>query len=164
MFYTGSHKPIGFSKIPDALLAFYAKMKVYDSQCDIIIGTDSQNHSDTKIVSVIAAVCQGHGGIFFYQITHEPKIQNVKQKLQKETGYSLTLACELIDELEKNERFEDMYCSCPISIHIDAGNSEKGKTKELISELVGWVKACNFQACVKPGSYVASTIADKISK
>jgi predicted RNase H-related nuclease YkuK (DUF458 family) len=85
MFYTGSHKPIGFSKIPDALLAFYAKMKGYDSQCDIIIGTDSQNHSDTKIVSVIAAVCQGHGGIFFYQITHEPKIQNVKQKLQKET-------------------------------------------------------------------------------
>ena len=50
------------------------------------------------------------------------------------------------------------------SIHIDAGYSEHGKTKELIPELIGWVTAMGFEAKVKPESYVASGIADKISK
>lgn len=164
MFYTGSNKPIEFNAIPDALLNFYKKMNDYDSQYDIIIGTDSQNFHDTKIVSVIAMICQGHGGIFFYKISHEPKIRNVKQKLHKETGDSLTLAYELIDMLEAEEKYEDMYLSCPISIHIDAGNSKRGKTRELIPELIGWVNACNFKACVKPDSFVSSSIADRISK
>lgn len=164
MFYTGSNKPIEFKDIPDALKSFHERMKVYDAQCDIIIGTDSQNYSDTKMVSVIAAVCQGHGGIFFYKVTHEPKIRNVKQKLQKETGDSLTLAYELIDLLENDDRYTDLYLSCPISIHIDAGNSKKGKTRELIPELVGWVNACGFSCKCKPDSPIASSVADKISK
>ena len=57
-----------------------------------------------------------------------------------------------------------MYLSCPISIHIDAGNSEIGKTKELIPELVGWVNALGYEAKIKPESFCSSTIADKISK
>lgn len=164
MFYTGSNIPIEFSKIPDALLSFYEKMKDFDSQCDIIIGTDSQNYSDTKMVSVIAAICKGHGGIFFYHVSHLPKIKNIKLKLQKETSDSLLLAQDLIDIMENDSKYEEIYCSCPISIHIDAGNSKNGKTKELIPELVGWVNACGYSVCVKPDSFVASSVADKISK
>lgn len=164
MFYTGSNKPINFESIPDSLMDFYKKMKEYETQIDIIIGTDSQNHSDTKIVSVIAVVCHGHGGIFFYRVNHTPKIKNVKQKLQKETADSLLLAEELIDILEKDHKYEDLYLDCPISIHVDAGNSKKGKTNELIPELVGWINACGYTAKTKPQSFVASTIADRISK
>ena len=38
------------------------------------------------------------------------------------------------------------------------------KTKELIPELVGWIKSCGYDCEVKPDSFVASSIADKISK
>ena len=127
VFHTGSNKKIEFEKLPGALLNFYEKWKEYDSQCDIIIGTDSQNRHDTKFVSVICMTCQGHGGIFFYHTKHvNPKITSVKQKLQQETSDSLLLAGELIDILENDKKYEDMYLDCPISIHIDAGNNSKG--------------------------------------
>ena len=66
--------------------------------------------------------------------------------------------------MEKDERYEEMYLSCPISIHVDAGNSPKGKTRELIPGLVGWIRASGYDCCTKPESFVASTIADRISK
>ncbi|MBR4734133.1 MAG: hypothetical protein IK081_15370, partial [Lachnospiraceae bacterium] len=36
--------------------------------------------------------------------------------------------------------------------------------KELIPGLVGWIKACGYDCKVKPESYAASSIADRISK
>ncbi len=164
IFRTGSNKEIDFKDIPKAMLTFYQRASEYDSQCDIIIGTDSQNRRDTKFVSVICMVCQGHGGIFFYITKHVPKITNIKQKLQQETSDSLILAGDLIDLLENKEGYEELYVNCPISIHVDAGNSNKGKTKYLIPELMGWINACGYEASTKPDSFVASSIADKISK
>lgn len=164
MFLTGSNKPITLEKIPDALLNFYNKNKEKDSAMQIIIGTDSQNFDKTKMVSVIAMICEGHGGIFFYKTSHINRISNVRLKLQTETSDSLMLAAQLVDMLENNNTYEDMYNNCPISIHVDAGNSENGKTKALIPELVGWIKACGYNVKTKPDSFVASTIADRISK
>ena len=67
-------------------------------------------------------------------------------------------------EMLEEKEYEEVFMNTEFSIHIDAGYSEKGKTKELIPELVGWVRAMGFEAMVKPESYVASGIADKISK
>ena len=164
MFKTGKGETIDFSEIGDRLLAFYERVKSYESPCQIIIGTDSQNHSKTKIVSVICMACIGHGGIFFYEITNVPIIKDVRTKLHTETNMSLILTTDLVDMLEKNEKYEEMYLSCPISIHVDAGNSPKGKTAELIPEIVGWIKACGYDSSVKPDSFVASSIANKFSK
>ena len=82
-----------------------------------------------------------------------------------ETGDSLEIAEQLITIFETKE-YEDVFLNAEFSIHIDAGYSEHGKTKELIPELVGWVKGCisHCEVFVKPDSYVASTIADKMSK
>lgn len=52
-------------EVADKLLAFYEKHKDYDTDITLMIGTDSQNFAYTKIVNVIAIICQGHGGIFF---------------------------------------------------------------------------------------------------
>ena len=57
-------------------------------------------------------------------------------------------------------RFEDLN----LKNVCDAGNSDKGKTKALIPELVGWIRASGYDAKTKPESFVASTIADRISK
>lgn len=116
-------------------------------------------------VNVIAVICEGHGGIFFYKINNRDRILDVRTKLQMETGDSLEIADKLIRLLE-TEEYEEVFLNTTFSIHIDAGYSEKGKTKDLIPELVGWVKGSisNCEVYVKPDSYVASGIADKISK
>lgn len=48
------------------------------------------------------------------------------------------------------------------AIHVDAGKN--GPTMQLIPELVGWVRACGYEAVTKPQSYAASTLADTRSK
>lgn len=133
------------------------------SEYQVIIGTDSQNFDKTKVVLVIAVLEASKGGIFFYDITRVKKITNIKQKLYKETQMSLDCATELLDAFEKN--YEDSgfdYTNIQFSIHVDAGFN--GPTREVIPEIVGWVKSCGYDVHVKPESFVASTIADKLSK
>ena len=132
---------------------------------NIIIGTDSQNFPGiTKMVTVIAMICEHHGGLYIYCTKMIDIINNVKQKLQLETGDSLVLAQDLVDILESNSKYHEMYTACELSIHVDAGNSERGKTKKLIPELIGWINSCGYNAKVKPNSFAASSIADRISK
>ena len=164
MFRTGSNKSIEFCQIPDAILAYYEKNKGIAPEFSILIGTDSQNFDQTKCVSVICVIAKGKGGIFFYEVSRIPLIRDVRRKLHIETNDSLNLATALVDALEAQEKYHDMYLSVPISIHIDAGNSERGKTKELIPELVGWVRASGYDAETKPQSFVASCVADRLSK
>lgn len=160
-----THGKLTLEEIPQYIRDYYNRMKQYDTNIRITIGTDSQNFSYTKEVNVIAVICEGHGGIFFYKINNRNRILDVRTKLQMETGDSLEIADRLIRLLE-NEEYEEVFLNTTFSIHIDAGYSEKGKTKDLIPELVGWVKGSisNCEVYVKPDSYVASGIADKISK
>lgn len=163
MFESQTYGKLEIKEIPDKILEYYNKVKEYDTKFSIIIGTDSQNFSDTKMVTVIAVISEGHGGIFFYEITRQPIIKDVRTKLHIETQESLNVASTLISILE-DEKFEEMFMQTHFAIHVDAGASDKGKTKELIPELVGWIKACGYECEVKPDSFVASSIADKISK
>jgi predicted RNase H-related nuclease YkuK (DUF458 family) len=164
MFYSETYGKININGIPDKILDFYQKNREIEGDFQIVVGTDSQNFSDTKMVTVIAAYKEGHGGIFFYNIEHINKIKNVKQKLNTETSKSLETMMELVNEIDAKDIYNDMKDNTLLSIHVDAGWSDKGKTKELIPGLVGWIKACGYDAKVKPDSFAASSIADKISK
>ena len=164
MFQSQTYGKMNIDQIPDKLLMFYEKNRDYESPIHIIVGTDSQNFSQTKMVSVIAVTCEGHGGIFFYEVTRQPRIIDVRTKLHVETNDSLRVASTLVEQMENDNKYEEMYLNCPIAIHVDAGNSKNGKTRELIPELVGWIHAMGYECEIKPDSYVASTIADRISK
>ena len=163
MFQSYTYGKLELKDIPAKLNEWYEKNKDYGSEFAIIVGTDSQNFSDTKMVSVITMICEGHGGIFFYEVTRQNLIKDVRTKLHIETNASLNVANELIAILE-NKEYEDLFLNCHFSIHIDAGHSNHGKTKDLIPELVGWIKSCGYDCEVKPDSVAASSIADKISK
>ena len=131
----------------------------------IVIGTDSQNHKDeTRGVIVIAVYTDGKGGKFFYEIQKLPIILNLKVKIHKETELSIAYADQLIDELTTlsiQENFDyEKYTS--IGIHVDAGYA--GPSGQVIPEIVGWLKGAGYEPTVKPDSFVASTIADRISK
>lgn len=161
-FKSQTYGSVTLSEVPSKIQDYYEKMKHYDSVMRVIVGTDSQNFNHTKMVNVIAVTCEGHGGIFFYRVTHKDLIRDVRSKLHEETNESLEIAMELTRILEKD--YEELFNEVLFSIHIDAGKSEKGKTKELIPELVGWIRACGYDCEIKPDSYAASSIADKISK
>ena len=146
------------------LLSEYLKERGHDVSNHIVIGTDSQNFSDTKVVVVIAVYTEGKGGKFFYDITRIKRISNVRQKLHMETSMSLDYAEKLITEFDKIKEATGFDYSdyCYVGIHVDAGY--KGPSGEVIPELVGWIKAMGYDVEVKPESFVASTIADRISK
>ena len=164
MFQSETYGKMNIEQIPDKILAFYDKNKNIEGIFQIVVGTDSQNFNDTKMVTVIAAYKEGHGGIFFYEIDWINRITNVMQKLNTETSRSLEVMMQLAGELEEESKYKKMRENTLLSIHVDAGWSDKGKTKELIPGLVGWIKACGFEAKCKPESFAASSIADKISK
>ncbi len=131
---------------------------------NVMIGTDSQNFDTTKVVVVVALHDVGHGGIFFYDITHVRRIANVGQKLYYETQLSLEYARKLIealDDLRETDGF-DYEKRLNFSIHVDAGKN--GPSCKVIPEIVGWIHACGYKAVIKPESVAACSIADKYSK
>lgn len=129
-----------------------------DSEYVITIGTDSQTYSRTKVITVIAIHRVGKGGIFFYSTEHLKPISNLRVKIYNETLRSLELAKRL------NESLFDADLDYDIFVHLDVGRSKKGKTHEMIQELMGWVSSEGFVPEIKPNSYAASCIADRISK
>ena len=163
-FNSETYGKLEFEQIPEKLLQFYENMKSFESNTQIVIGTDSQTYEQTKIVNVIAIICEGHGGIYFYHISKTDRIADVRKKLYTETEQSLQIADCLLEQIENSDKYNEIYENCTFTIHVDAGNSEQGKTKELIPSIVGWIKSQGYECEVKPDSYVASTIADRISK
>ena len=99
MFNSQTYGKLNIELVVDKLLEFYKRTKQYDTPIQIIIGTDSQNHSETKIVTVIAITCEGHGGIYFYEVNYLNRIDNVRQKLFTETGMSIDVADKILSVL-----------------------------------------------------------------
>ena len=163
MFNSHTYGNLELTEIPSKILDYMNKMKQYDVPLQITVGTDSQNFDHTKIVSVIAVTCEGHGGIFFYEISKIKRISDVRMKLTEETTRSLAIMTQLVEILE-NDEYKELRDNSSLAIHVDAGWSDKGKTKELIPMLVGWIKACGYNCAVKPDSFASSSIADKLSK
>lgn len=159
-----THGEVSLDRVMQLILDFYNNKKVHEMPFEITVGTDSQNFSNTKVVQAIAAVSHGHGGIYFYEVSHIDRVNDVRVKLNYETGQSLELANKLFDVMEKDPAYEELFLNARFVIHVDAGMSDHGKTKDLIPGIIGWVKACGYECEVKPDSYTASHIADRISK
>ena len=67
---------------------------------------------------------------------------------------SLEVAEKVLTELKKFPLPEFEF-----EIHADIG--ENGPTKAMIQEVVGMIRANNFQVKTKPESYAASNVADR---
>ena len=163
MFHSVSGKAMTINEIANRIIQYM--MEDINASYEIIVGTDSQTHKDTKMVEIIAVHRKGLGGIFFHNTDFIPRIRNLKQKINEETSRSLTVANELLDAIEfpllgEGYLLEDLNVT--FRIHCDIG--KYGKTNELIKEIVSWVTSQGYVCMIKPDSYVASGIADKYSK
>jgi predicted RNase H-related nuclease YkuK (DUF458 family) len=122
----------------------------------VTIGTDSELRAGKKADFVTAVVVHrvGNGGRYFWRRFQLEKFHTLRDRIIKEVMVSIDIARETLAELEKFSLPEFDF-----EIHIDVG--ENGPTKPMIQEVVGIVRAMNFEAKTKPESYAASNVADR---
>jgi len=122
----------------------------------VIIGTDSlglsSGHADFVTAIVVHRV--GNGGRYFWRRAEFGKFHTLRDRILKEVVTSLEAAHALLTELKDVEGV-----LWDFEIHADIG--EKGATNALIQEVVGMIRANNFEAKTKPYSYAASKVADR---
>lgn len=122
----------------------------------IIIGTDSEKRPDNDADFVTAVVVHrvGNGGRYFWRRAELNKIRTLRDRIIQEVLLSLETAKDLLLVFKD---FETV--GFDFEIHVDIG--EKGETKSMIQEMVGMIRANNFEAKIKPYSYAASKVADR---
>lgn len=122
----------------------------------IIVGSDSEKREADLADFVTAIVVHrvGHGGRYFYRHLELNKIHTLRERMWQEVTLSLELSKELAGLL-KNAGLDKFQ----FEIHVDVG--EKGETRTMIQELVGAIRANNFEAKTKPESFAASKVADR---
>ncbi len=122
----------------------------------VIIGTDSLALQDKTADFVTAVVVHrvGNGGRYFWRRVRAGKFYNLRDRIIHEVLLSIDVAKDMLTKLQNtgtdNWDFE---------VHADVG--ENGNTSALIQEVVGMIRANNFEARTKPDSYAASKVADR---
>lgn len=128
-----------------------------DHQYRIIIGTDSQQHANHGVDFVTALVIHrvGGGGIYFWKSYTQKRPYTLREKIYEEALTSLDFANEFLFLLKGTPELLHF----DLEIHVDIG--EKGKTREVIAEVVAMIKGNGYQVKTKPDSFGASKVADR---
>jgi predicted RNase H-related nuclease YkuK (DUF458 family) len=124
----------------------------------IMIGTESQTRTrETLFVTAIIIQRIGKGALFFYTRKSHPAMKDLRYRIYRETEYSL----HCVDMLKESGFFR-LAENIPMEIHLDVG--QRGETRKVIQEVVGWVTAVGYEAKIKPESVAASAVADRFTK
>ena len=145
---------IGVSQVVKEAVRFMEEDKT--RKYKVMIGTDSDGSSE-KIIDFITAVVihrVGNGGRYFWRRIKLNRFHTLRDRIIQEVMFSLDTAKEVLAALKKLDGPEFDF-----EIHIDVG--EKGETKLVMQEVLGMVRAYNFEARTKPESYAASKVADR---
>ncbi|MEK7555594.1 MAG: ribonuclease H-like YkuK family protein [Patescibacteria group bacterium] len=130
----------------------------------ITIGTDSERYNGALADFVIAVVVHrvGNGGRYFWRRVELTGVHTLRDRIIKEVLFSIEIAKEILTILKEAPQFSVENGSAinwDFEIHADIG--ENGETKSMIQEVVGMIRANNFEARTKPDSYAASNVADR---
>lgn len=133
-----------------------------ESSYKIIIGSDSallrNNEADFVMAVVIHRV--GRGGRYFWRRIHLEKFFTLRDRIVREVVLSLDLAKLVLEKLQEAQKAGDAALpQWTFEIHADVG--ERGDTRAVIQEVVGMIRAHNFEARIKPESFAASNVADR---
>ncbi|MDO8515685.1 MAG: ribonuclease H-like YkuK family protein [bacterium] len=129
-------------------------------QYKIMIGTDSERlpNNEADFVTAIAIHRVGNGGRYFWRDVHGTKFFTLRDRIIKEVLMSIDIAQEILTTLQERSPKGGVH-NWEFEIHADVG--ENGPTKSMIQEIVGMIRAHNFEVKTKPGSYAASNVADR---
>ncbi len=122
----------------------------------IIVGSDSllRHDKSADFVSAIVVHRVGNGGRYFWRRIELAKFYTLRDRIIREVLLSLDVAKEILEKL-RDAKAPDF----DFEIHADIG--ENGETKVMIQEVVGMIRAHNYEARTKPMSYAASSVADR---
>jgi len=154
MFHSPTYGTIEIDQLKKIITDFMATDK--KSRYEIIVGTDSQRIDKESFDFVSALIIHriGFGGIYFWKREILKKKMSLKERIYTEATMSLQTAETFIEFLKTNgiSRYN-------IQIHVDIGHN--GETREMITEVVGMIRASGYQIKIKPDSYGASKVADR---
>jgi predicted RNase H-related nuclease YkuK (DUF458 family) len=122
----------------------------------VTIGTDSEllNTKNADFVTAIVVHRIGNGGRYFWRRFELGKFHTLRDRIIREVLISLEVAQDVLTELKKSDLPEFEF-----EIHADIGVN--GPTNAVIQEVMGMIRAHNFEAKMKPESYAASNVADR---
>ncbi len=154
MFQSPTHGELELLDIRTHILQFLAADT--GSVYQIVVGTDSQPHNGSGVDFVTAIVVhrKGHGGIYFWKRIVNKKSYVLRQRMYEEATMSLMTAEEVVALLH-----QDGVTKYDVEIHVDIGKF--GKTREMITEIIGMIRGNGFSVKMKPESYAASKVADR---
>lgn len=114
------------------------------------IGTDSlQTGRYTQFVTVVVILNPPKGGRVAYMREVQPRIDSLRERLNKEVWKSIEIAMNVSDTID-------------LTVHIDANPDKRYKSSRYVEELVGLVVGQGFKALWKPDSWAATHAADHI--
>lgn len=154
-FHSSFGLQLAIPQVVAAILEFMREAP--ERKYKITLGTDSELLADKQADFVTAIVVHrvGNGGRYFWRRFKLGKFHTLRDRIIQEVMVSLEVAQLLLAELKK----EEVASKWDFEIHVDVG--ENGPTKPMIQEVVGMVRAHNFEARTKPESYAASSVADR---
>jgi len=156
VFISPTEGKLSFEQTYSSIVDFVQSLPECNYQ--LIIGSDSQPSEKIVLVTTIIIYREGKGARFYY-IKDELNPQlTFQQRIYYETARSLELASKLKDKISADELIWDL----DIEVHLDVGR--RGKTKQLINEVVGMVVGSGYKAKIKPLAYGASSVADRYTK
>jgi hypothetical protein len=154
MYHSPTYGDLTLGDVRKKVLEFMAQLPEYKYQ--LVIGTDSQpkNGQGCDFVTAIVIHRIGTGGIYFWRRIVEEKKLMLRGRIYQEATLSLAAAEEFLTTLKN-----DGVTRYDVEIHVDIGN--QGKSREMISEIVGMVRGFGYNVKTKPESYGASKVADR---
>ena len=121
----------------------------------VMVGTDSEQiNGSADFVTAVLVHRVGRGGRYFWRRSFNGRFYTLRDRIIQEVMISLEAARQLLEKLKSADTSDWDF-----EIHADIG--AKGDTRVLIQEVVGMIRANNFEARTKPESYAASKVADK---
>lgn len=152
-FKTAKGERLDTEDLIEALENFILADKRYEYR--VLVGTDSEcfDHQ-IDFITVIVIHRVGHGARYFWKRQIIKSQFSLSQRLWQEALFSLSVSQDLLKILTGkglNFRFE---------FHLDLGNV--GKSSSSIKEIINLIRGYGFEVKVKPESYAASKIADRL--
>jgi hypothetical protein len=153
-YYSPTYGKVDLEQLKKIISSFMAKD--IKAKYEIIVGSDSQKtRSKTHdFISALVVHRVGFGGIYFWKREIYTKRIGLKERIYREATMSIVTAEQFISFFKQNG-----IAKYDIQIHVDIGRN--GETRDLITEVVGMVRANGYDVKIKPHSYGASKVADK---
>ncbi|MBI4119334.1 MAG: ribonuclease H-like YkuK family protein [Parcubacteria group bacterium] len=153
-FRDASGSQLTISQVVGEVLGFMHASE--SARYKITVGTDSLLAADHSADFVTAIVVHrvGNGGRYFWRRIELDKFHTLRDRIIREVLLSLEIAKALLEVLRNVDA-----PSFDFEIHADIG--EKGETRAVMQEVLGMIRAYNFEAKTKPDSYAATKVADR---